>query len=73
MIACNNRIICNFQVIQLDSRSPQNIEMSEEKIICLIAPFALLHNIFQTIWNGIQNLYWSGLNLLYPKPKNNQF
>ena len=28
----------NFQVIQLDSRPPKNIEMSEEKIICLIAP-----------------------------------
>ena len=27
----------NFQVIQLDSCSNQNIEMSEEKIICLIA------------------------------------
>ena len=48
---------CNFQVIQLDSCSPQNIEMSEEKIICLIAPFALLHNIFETSWNGVQNLY----------------
>ena len=59
----------NFQVIQLDTCSPKILKCQKKRLFVWLH-LSILHNIFQTFRNGIQNLYWiSWLILFLPNPK----